>query len=158
MINLSQKKVSPRPTTFALFGLYKNTDNNISKEIKNQTKHKTIFSSVFPNKNKLNNDEPIDMTKNKGHKHYKNKGVIEIKEDDEESSSSSNSYSNSREKNKKNKGDKRDNTGNREDHKIETFKILVERYKKNKEKLKNNIGERKFYLLEQILIKNKIFI
>ena len=142
MIDLSHKKSLPRPTTFALFGLYK--DNiNVNKE-SNQTRHKNIFSSIFPNKNKYNNDDNYNE-----HKKYKNKGIIEIKEDDDEDSSSSNSYSSSRERNRRYK----ERHINKEDHKIETFKKLAERYKENKEILRKNIGDKKFYLLEQILIK-----
>ena len=146
IIDLSHKKSSSRPTTFALFGLYKDNNNNVKESNSSQVKQRNIFSSVFPNKNKNNNEESININNSRENNNYKNRGVIEIKEDDEDSSSSSNSSIQEKKRRKK------DNI-TKEDHKIETFKILAERYKKNKEKLKKNIGERKFYLLEKILIK-----
>jgi len=146
IINLGPKKRPQRSPNYAIFGLYKE-NNNLNNNIKDnngQTRHRTIFSSIFPNKNKVNEEETIDITNIK--EEY-NKKVIEIKEDDEESSSSYNPI--------KKKEPKLKANGEKEEIINDTSKlrIMAERYKKNKEKLKKNIGEKKFKILENILIK-----
>jgi len=146
IINLGPKKRPQRPPNYAVFGLYKenhNLNNNI-KDNNVQTRHRNIFSSIFPNKNKSNEEEPIEITDTKEPK----KKVIEIKEDDEDSSSSYNPTKNKEVKLKANNGEKEEMSND-----TSKLKIMAERYKKNKEKLKKNIGEKKFRFLENILIK-----
>ena len=116
--NFTNPNYQKRTQNFTIFGTYRDSDN-INETNNNHQNNQIRHRNIFSS---------IFPNRNQ----QQNK-IIEIKEDDSES-----------EENKKYK----EKILNKEEHKIETFKKLAERYKENKEMLKNNIGERKFYLLK----------